>query len=115
MEWKIWYNDGTIVSGNSVQEWIDAPATGVLGVYELVGWSNGLKMSNLHCYGDWYWLTEDGSFGQSSSIDTHGTFVEPNNPPNSILKQGGMTGDTEMSAAYSLMLTEAWVEAQNGN
>lgn len=111
MEWKIWYSDGSIVSGTTPEQWNAAPATGVLGIFELVGWSNGLKMSNLHAYGDWYWMNTDGSIGQSTSVDTDGHFVDPNNPTGSVLKQGAMTSTEEMQNAYSAML----VEAQSGN
>ena len=109
--WKIWYIDGTIISGTTVQEWIDSPSTNVLGVYEFLEWSNGLKLSNLHCYGDWYWMNLDGSIGQSLSNTFDGTFIEANNPVGSILKQGGMTGNAEILQVYSSMLEEA----QNGN
>jgi hypothetical protein len=111
MKWKIWYNDGTIVSGESIQDWIDSPSTGILGIYEFVDWSNGLKLSNIHCYGDWYWMNLDGSIGQSESFDTNGMFIPSNNPIDSILKQGGMTGNTEMLSIYSLILEET----KNGN
>lgn len=111
MQWKIWYTDGSIVSGTTIQEWSAAPSTGVLGVFELVGWSNGLKMSNLHAYGDWYWMNTDGSIGQSTSVDIDGHFVDANNPTGSVLKQGGMTTNENMQDVYSEML----VEAQNGN
>lgn len=111
MQWKIWYNDGSIISGDTLDEWSQSPSTGVLGVYEFVGWSNGLKMCNLHSYGDWYWMNIDGSIGQSVSVDIDGNFVTPNNPDGSILKQGGMTSNSQMQDVYSAMLQEA----NNGN
>lgn len=111
MKWKIWYTDGSIVIGDSLKEWEASPSIGVLGVYELVGWSNGLKMCNLHCYGDWYWMNTDESIGQSESVDTDGHFVIPNNPVGSILKQGGMTGNQQIIDVYQQML----MEAESGN
>jgi hypothetical protein len=111
MRWKIWYVGGSTISGDTIEEWDAAPSTGVLGVYEFIGWSNGLKMCNLHSYGDWYWMNTDGSIGQSTSVDTDGHFVNPNNPTDSVLKQGAMTTTKEMQNAYSAML----MEVQNGN
>lgn len=111
MKWKIWYIDGSIISGDTLDDWKQSESTGILGIYEFIGWSNGLKLSNLHCYGDWYWMNSDGSIGQSISVDTDGHFINPNNPIGSILKQGGMTGDQQILDIYQQML----IEAQNGN
>jgi hypothetical protein len=105
--WKIWYSGGGVVSGNTLEQWIAAPLDGVLGVYEFLGWDNGLKMGNVHVYGDWYWMSPDGSIGQSESLATDGTFIEPNNPNGSFLKRGGMASQEEMSSAFSQMMAEA--------
>jgi hypothetical protein len=107
MSWKIWYNNGLIITGNTLSEWDSAPSDGVLGVYEFLGWDNGLKMGNVHVYGDWYWMNSDGSIGQSTSLKSDGTFVEPNNPVNSILKKGILVSQKEMNTSFNQMLNEA--------
>jgi hypothetical protein len=42
--WKIWYNNGLIITGSTVEEWIASPEDGVLGIYEFLGWDNGAIM-----------------------------------------------------------------------
>jgi hypothetical protein len=109
--WKIWYNNGLIITGSTVEEWVASPEDGVLGIYEFLGWDNGLKMGNIHVYGDWYWMSNNGSIGQSESLTTDGTFVNPNNPNGSFLKRGGMTSQEEMNIAFNQIL----IEASDGN
>jgi len=106
MSWKIWYSGGSVVTGNTLSEWISAPSEGVLGIYEFLGWDNGLKMGNVHVYGDWYWMNPNGFIGQSESLKTDGTFIEPNNPIGSIIKQGKMVSQEEMSLVFSQMMAE---------
>ena len=107
MSWKIWYSGGGVVSGDTLEQWIAAPMDGVLGVYEFLGWDNGLKMGNIHVYGDWYWMNQDGSIGQSESLASDGTFIQANNPVGSVLKQGILVSQEEMNTAYTQMLNEA--------
>jgi hypothetical protein len=68
-------------------------------------------MGNIHVYGDWYWMSNNGSIGQSESLTTDGTFVNPNNPNGSFLKRGGMTSQEEMNIAFNQIL----IEASDGN
>lgn len=68
IRFHIWYADGTIGTGTSVEDWIGLADEGVLVVQDVTD----VIYRNRHCCErfageDYYWVNADGSFGGGSA------------------------------------------------
>jgi hypothetical protein len=99
---KIWYANGFVegnsVQGSTFQDWNNAPSDGVLFIYIFFQYDgSGIPLGEVMCGSDWYWMTPDGTLGQSnSSSDVIGEYVPCNAPTDAVVKKGKWVPDEEL-------------------
>ena len=94
-KWKIWYSN-TSITGNTREEWENAPYDDVQAVYEILGYKeNGTRLGCIHSGVDWYWMNPDNDH-ISNNGEYHpevGKWLESPAPINSLLKRGVQISD----------------------
>jgi len=104
--WKIWY-ENEIITGTTIQEWIDAPSEGVLGVVQHKELYKGHKSASVHSGGDWYWMLPNGVVQNTSdSTYTIDYWVPCPAPPEAITKKGKWTANENMLQVSKEMIEE---------
>lgn len=94
---KIWY-DTFEVEGDTIEDWQNAPAEGVVAIYEFFGFQNGFTTGRINSGSDWYWMDENGTIDHClSTEDQPGVWVDFTIPPNCIAKKGLWVSDERMS------------------
>ena len=63
-KFKIWYQDGSILVGESMDDWISFPNEGVLYIYE---WTSNGNLAKVNSASDWYWIHPESGVGCSQS------------------------------------------------
>lgn len=97
MYWKIWY-ENEVITGTTVQEWIDAPDEGVLGAIQYKGLYKGYKSGSMHGGGDWYWMLPNGTIQNSSESTYDVNFWLPCPAPDGAFpKKGKWTSEERIN------------------
>lgn len=85
---RIWY-EGQTLDGETLEDWANAPETGVVAVYQALGFKGTLKLGNISSGADWYWMTKDGLTDSNGySGDEVGVWVDVDLPEGAIAKKG---------------------------
>lgn len=96
MWWKIWYEDFEI-QGNSLEEWINAPYEGVVGIYEFFENKDNINYGRISVGADWYWMLPDGNISHNmDSSETVDFWIEADIPEGAYEKKGKYVSNERM-------------------
>jgi len=105
VNFRIWYLDGTIVDGSTIEDWTVAPENDVLviGSYLYTDDYNR-KIGQYYAYSDWYWMI-DGEIYQNniSSPEDVNAWVDNPAPEGAISKRAIWTTDEHMEQVINEM------------
>ena len=108
MNWRIWYNDNSVVDGSTEADWSAAPDDGVLGIAVQFGRNNnGIMLGELLIGSDWYWMYQGKLYQSGTTSEIVGDWLPSNSPEGSIEKKARWGSDVQVSNVGNEML--AWV------
>jgi len=94
---KIWYEDSELIV-NNLEEWINAPYEGVVGIYEFFENKDGINYGRISMGSDWYWMLPDGNIDHnldSSEIVDH--WLDVQIPEDAYEKKGKYVSNERMN------------------
>jgi hypothetical protein len=94
---KIWYEDNELIV-NSLEEWINAPYEGVVGIYEFFENIDGINYGRISMGSDWYWMLPDKNINHNlDSSEIVDNWLEVNIPEGAYEKKGKYVSDKRIN------------------